>query len=65
MRISKTVAKHINVGSLSKHTCSECFFCGLLCSQDDKKAGQGPLSQYAKIMRQRAKQRNESLVETE
>uniref|UniRef100_A0A1J3FI91 Nucleolar complex protein 2-like protein n=1 Tax=Noccaea caerulescens TaxID=107243 RepID=A0A1J3FI91_NOCCA len=33
--------------------------------EDDKKAGQSPLSQYAKIMRQRAKQRNESLVETD
>ncbi|ESQ50632.1 hypothetical protein EUTSA_v10022567mg [Eutrema salsugineum] len=33
--------------------------------EDDKKAGKSPLSQYAKIIRQRAQQRNESLVESD
>ncbi|WZZ02797.1 hypothetical protein YC2023_088718 [Brassica napus] len=33
--------------------------------EDEKKAGESPLSQYAVIIRQRAKQRNESLVESD
>lgn len=33
--------------------------------EDEKKAGESPLSQYAMIIRQRAKQRNESLVESD
>ncbi|KAF3567241.1 hypothetical protein DY000_02019519 [Brassica cretica] len=33
--------------------------------EDDKKTGESPLSQYAVIIRQRAKQRNKSLVESD
>ncbi|XP_018441413.1 nucleolar complex-associated protein 2 [Raphanus sativus] len=33
--------------------------------ENEKKAGESPLSQYAVIIRQRAKQRNESLVESD
>ncbi|CAH2051349.1 unnamed protein product [Thlaspi arvense] len=33
--------------------------------ESDKEAGTSPLSQYAKIIRQRAKQRNESLVQSD